>query len=257
VHGYASGFIPRTKDGKSKGRLENFPDDLYPRRYVRLWTPDQSKNLGAVSKESIQSGPWNRVSIKDIFIILRYITDYFFLARKKVFHERYREPGARRDESKSFPANDISRMDKEPKYRPGNRGRVNLNRRIKIARDCLGRMRQKSLLDVTPRRGYGSRVKGLNEVSQRGLILFFWWLAPFGAGVTLVVTDTGTGGERSDGGIVCAVIIGVVSVGGFSALLLLNFLFVLDGLDGSESCCSLWTGIHDVESESDVASGML
>ena len=85
-------------------------------------------------------------------------------------------------------------MDKEPKYRPSDRGRVNLNCSIKVARACLGRMRKKSLLDVTPRRGSSSRMKGMDEVSQRGLILIFCFLAPFGAGVTLVVlvmsTDT-------------------------------------------------------------------
>ena len=78
-------------------------------------------------------------------------------------------------------------MDKEPKYRPSDRGRVNLNRSIKVARACLGRMRKKSLLDVTPRRGSSSRMKGMDEVSQRGLILIFCFLAPFGAGVGTLV----------------------------------------------------------------------
>ena len=85
-------------------------------------------------------------------------------------------------------------------------------------------------------------MKGMDEVSQRGLILIFCFLAPFGAGGSIVLALSG---ERSDGGIVCTVIIRVVTVGRFSALLLLNFLFILDGLDGSESCCSLWTGVHD------------
>jgi hypothetical protein len=137
MHGNTSPFIPGAKDSKSKRRVENFLDNLNPWRNLCAWITKQPKDLRTVTKESIQSCPWRSVSIENVFVIFRHVTDFVLLDHEKVSNQVNGEPGARRYESKSFPSNNISRTDELCNYVFWNQRKMNEERRVKIARGGL------------------------------------------------------------------------------------------------------------------------